>query len=269
MLRHIDTPGAPVPRTEDDAVIERVCATCATDVRYEVPAGTPMSLLRYLEAVEPECDRCLAEREAREDQAQARKLRRRRVEASGLPRTLQGLRWEDYELSARGAEKLVRGARAWARGETRRPGVLVHGPVGVGKTRLAATAAWELLLHRDVRWVSVPDLIVRLGASFTDKDRAQAIKVLTGKGALVLDDLDKVKPSAWVLSNLFTAIDSRYQAGAPLFVTSNLKPSELVGHFTGSGQDQAERRVAAEAIVSRLSEHCAIGRLEGPDRRRS
>jgi DNA replication protein DnaC len=117
--------------------------------------------------------------------------------------------------------------------------------------------------------VSVPDLIIKLSASFGDKDRAEALKVLTGRGPLVLDDLDKIKPSAHVLSHLFTAIDARYQSGAPLFVTTNMVPSELVDFFAGDRGDADERRVAAEAIVSRLLEHCVLHRIEGPDRRRA
>jgi DNA replication protein DnaC len=117
-----------------------------------------------------------------------------------------------------------------------------------------------------VRYVSVPDLIIKLGAAFGDKDRAEALRILTGRGALVLDDLDKIKPSTHLLSHLFTAIDNRYQAGAPMFVTANLALTELEAYFAGAEAD-GERRVAAEAIVSRLTQHCRVGRIDGPDRR--
>lgn len=268
MLRNLNSPETPVAVTTEDLVIRRECG-CGAAIEYQIPAGSPVGVVRFLENQErPECDACVERREMAEEATERRRLRRSRLEASGLPRTLQDLSWDSYEVNAKGAEQARAAARRWAEGRASKPGLMVHGPVGVGKTRLAATAAWEMLMRRDVRWVSMPELIIRLGASFTDSDRARAIKILTGKGALVLDDLDKIKPSAWVLSNVFTAIDSRYQSGAPLFVTSNLRPDELVRHFAGDGREAEERRMAAEAIVSRLMEHCVIGRIEGVDRRR-
>lgn len=256
--------------TTEDRVLSSTCV-CGAKLRTTVPAGTTVSVARFMERLvsNGKCDECFAADERAEELREQARLRRQRLETSGLPRGLQGLTWDSYELTARGAAQAVAAARAWAEGTASKPGLLLCGPVGVGKTRLAATASWELLRHRGLRWVSVPELVTRLGASFGDAERAQAIKVLTGKGALVLDDLDKIKPSTWVLQNLFTAIDSRYQAGAPLFVTTNLLPSELVAYFVGEGRDREERRVAAEAIVSRLVEHCRSGKIDGADRRRA
>jgi DNA replication protein DnaC len=266
MMRDANNPTATIERIPEDRVLDRSCVGCGEAVRLTIPAGTVARVAAFVARMQPECEACVARREAEEQLAEGRRLRRQRVDAAGMPPALRGLSWESYKLDRPGGREAVRAAVAWARGEAPKRGLLVSGPVGVGKTRLAATAAWELMLRRDVRWVSVPDLIIRLGASFGDADRARAMKVLTGRGALVLDDLDKIKPSTWVLNNLFTAIDARYQAGAPLLVTTNLAVSELAAYF--AGRDDPERKIAADAIVSRLWEHCVVGRIEGRDRRR-
>jgi DNA replication protein DnaC len=270
MLRNANDPTAEIRSTTEDRELVSACPTCRNEVRVTIPAGTLLTVARFVAGLTPECDPCADRREAEHEREEQVRLRRQRVDASNLPPKLRKLTWESYltdDPRWPKARPALVAARAWASETAPRKGLLVSGTVGTGKTRLAATAAWEMLLRRDVRYVSVPDLIIRLGASFGDKDRADALRVLTGRGALILDDLDKIKPSTHVLTHLYTAIDNRYQAGAPLFVTTNLDAGQLVAYFRGSDED-AERAVTAEAIVSRLMEHCVIGRVDGPDRRR-
>jgi hypothetical protein len=80
--------------------------------------------------------------------------------------------------------------------------------------------------------------------------------VLTGSGAIVLDDIDKSNPSEHVRNQLFPAIDQRVEAGAPMIVTANSSIGQL-GERLG------------EAIMSRLAGHCTPLELDGPDRRLS
>jgi hypothetical protein len=201
-----------------------------------------------------ECDTCgdewgLPATKADPTAHRALMVERRRQE-SGIPDALRGLPLPD------GAGGPETAARRWATGELR--ALLLTGPVGVGKTRAAASAAWERAEREPVRWVSVPVLFAQLGRGFGDEQRDDALTVLTGTGALVLDDLDKSRPTEYVAEQLFAAIDSRVAAGAALLVTTNLALSELAARFP---------EPYGEAIVSRLAGYCEALAMEGPDRR--
>lgn len=197
----------------------------------------------------PECSNRIDEESERERTEAAI---RERIRESQLPADLRGFTFE--EMIAKGKRgEVIEAARTWASGKGKR-GILLHGRAGAGKTRLAATAAWERLQTRPIRYVSVAILIAQISASFSDKGRAEAVGVLVGKGPLVLDDLDKVAPSEWIRGQLFTAIDARVQAGSALLVTTNLEPVKL-------------RERYGEAITSRLLGYCDVHELVGPDYR--
>ena len=171
----------------------------------------------------------------------------RRLRASALP-----ARFHEYDWTHAAPGACREAAEAWGRGDSQ--GVLLYGPVGAGKTGLAACAALERLKREPVRWVSVPSLIARVTAAFDSDERQAAVMELTGNTAVVLDDIDVVKASEWVLAQLYVAVDSRVAEGAGLFVTTNRGPREIAD-FLG------------DRIASRLVGHCTVCELEGDDRR--
>ena len=247
-----------VVRNQDDhAVVRTACRNCDTPLslpcqlengEWVEPTKSALNLGRLLV-----CSKCAeadvlerAERDSKQGVAE-------RIKGARIPNAFRGLRFEDMDRSGV-REKAVAAAWGWA--EADEGGVLLYGPPGTGKTRLAATAIWARLQRRPAVWCSVAHLIASLQAAFSDQDRKDALRILTGDGALVLDDLDKVRPSEQVLSQLFVAIDRRIGAGAPLFVTSNAPPGALTERF-------------GSAITSRLLGYCMVVELGGTDRRLS
>jgi DNA replication protein DnaC len=168
----------------------------------------------------------------------------RRIVGSGLPPALQRIEIPKTQAGAI--------ARKWAKDEF--PGLCLTGPIGVGKTHLAAAATWLRLQAQPTRWVAVSRLMTQMRAGFADESRKIATKAILDARAVVLDDLDKVTPSDYGREVIFAAVDGRVQAGTPLLVTTNLALSEL-GDKLG------------DAVMSRLAGYCHAVKLDGPDQR--
>ena len=241
-----------VERRDDGIVVLTRCPECQVEIVLPCGDVEPNSLaLKMAKLIV--CERCASVSElAAEAKAEERK-REERLRRSRLPEELVGVRFSDADRDERAPAIIA--AERWAldNGEDRR-GLLLAGPVGVGKTWIAAAAANSRLNVGGLRWCSVAHLIARVQGSFDDPERKDAIDVLTGTGTLVLDDFDKVAPSEWAKGQLFTAIDRRITNGSKLLVTTNLKPS-LLGERFGA------------PIVSRLAGYCRVFELSGRDRR--
>lgn len=236
------------------------CAGCGAPQERQLAEGEGTAA-RILNALEPRCPGCVAVEEERDRRARGEQDRKERDTRAALRRQQSGLDrhlW-DFGFSSIAAE-LGDGlalARRWARGETN--GAVLGGPVGVGKTRLAAAATNLMLARRRVRWFSGPRLLACLGSGgFDSPPRVAALAALTGTEALVLDDIDKVRATEYAAEIVFLAIDVRCDGAAPLLVTTNLAPGELAERWP---------QPYGEAIASRLS-LLPGAHVDGVDRRR-
>lgn len=228
--------------------ITAICRSCKVEMHLESDE-VPNELARAIAAgLMPRmvggllCQECCDRIEAEAEVAETAQKVRERVTESNLPQALHNFEFREM-VTVEGRAEVIDAVRTWASEENPR-GICIFGEVGTGKTRLAATAAWQRLRRWNVKWVSMPILLAQLGAAFNDKARREAISVLTGRGALILDDLDKVNPSEWAKNQLFSALDTRIQAGAPLLITTNEPPSGLGDKFGGPVMSRvAELRV--------------------------
>lgn len=267
-----DTTLTELPVSTEDEVLSTPCvAGCGTTVTRTIPAGYTERAAKIMRGIPLMCAVCIDADERAQRDRERERMRRGREDRCLLPRGLRSLTWESYETHRKGAAGALVAAQALATGKHEKCGAMFVGPVGVGKTRLAATCAWAMLDRCELRYVNVADLMTKLTAAFGDGARAEALKVLTGRTALVLDDLDKINPTQTVLAHLYTAIDGRVQNGAPLIVTTNLMPGKLREKLArpGRGEDAEARAVIADSIVSRLLGHCTVHGIDGEDGRRS
>ena len=184
--------------------------------------------------------------------------------AGRIPRRYQGVSFDRPPVSdiARTAPEQVGAVRAYVRAIERNldsgRGLWIHGDVGTGKTTLAMLVSKAALdAGRSVAIYSLPRLLSLLRESMDSEgglldfmDRLAAVDLLH------VDDLGAENQTDWVLEQLYSIVNARYEAERAILATTNLMP------------DQLDARLGART-VSRLVEICGDPQpLFGADRRR-
>ena len=201
--------------TEVDQLLARAAAIAAASPRTGPPSGRPL-----LPAVD-------------------------RVQAT-VPRRFQTAALDEFD--ARVADPLREWASAAPRG---RSSVVMLGPAGSGKSRLAAAVCRRVLDRSPdrVRWWTEADLLDACRPGGSGEGGARTVEVL------VLDDLGASAPTEWGVAQLLAIVDARWRDELPTIATTNC----------ASRVDLADR--LGERTVSRLAGGALTVRLSGADRR--
>lgn len=235
------------------------CGNDTPDDRVSLPFGDGSARTAlYCPTCAVSLERDAEERQAALDEEHRQATFAERVRRSGLPRAYYDHDCTLDTLDTVGRVDALDAGRRFATGEL--SGLLLVGPVGVGKSSIAAAAA-KRFMHNvgSLRWLPVHQITVHLGLPFDDPVRAATIKALSASNALALDDLDKTRPTAYAAEPLFSAIDRAVSERRPLIVTTNLDLSQLATHWP---------EPFGVALASRLAGYCETWRIQGTDRRR-
>jgi len=136
-------------------------------------------------------------------------------------------------------------------------GLLLFGTVGTGKTFISACIANALIDEGYACLVTnFARLVNTIQGMFDGKQ--EYIDSLNRFDLLVIDDLASERDTEYMGEIVQNIIDSRYRAGLPLIITTNLTSEEL--------KHPAEIR--KQRIYSRLFEMCVPIEVKGADRRK-
>jgi DNA replication protein DnaC len=126
-------------------------------------------------------------------------------------------------------------------------GLWLTGDVGTGKTTLAMLISKAALERgHSVAIYSLPRLLAELRKTFDESSEMKYLQLLDGLASVDLlhvDDVGAERTSEWVLEQLYSIVNDRYEEQRALLLTTNLRPDELVEQI-------------GERTVSRIMEIC-------------
>ena len=137
-------------------------------------------------------------------------------------------------------------------------GLWLEGDVGTGKTTLAMLVSKAALdAGRSVAIYSLPRLLGLLRDSMdSERGLVDFVDRLTAVDLLHIDDLGAEFRTEWVLEQLYSIVNARYEAQRAIVATTNLRVADELAEHLGA------------RTVSRLVEICGVPiPLYGTDRR--
>jgi DNA replication protein DnaC len=204
-------------------------------------------------------------RRARDCSCRPRRIARRKARklAGVIPRRYQGVSFDrpPVTLIEPASVRVVRAyVDALDSNIAEGRGIWFQGDIGTGKTTLAMLiSATALREGHSVAIYSLPRLLGLLRETFNDESEASLSTLLDRLAAVELlhiDDVGAEQSSPWVLEQLYTIVNTRYEDGKAMVLTTNLDPATEL------------REQIGERTVSRLVEMCGDPiPLFGSDRR--
>lgn len=270
-------PPAPDPAATAGALLDMVAAKAAANAQQETEymgedgllhcrtCGGPRQTVVTLpfEGAQPRTVRCWCHCPTEQDKAQERekqiKLEQRLSVCFRGTEELKNSRFDTEDGT--GKPELVKAARLYADNFQQHlrdgMGLLYYGPLGTGKTFLAACVA-NAVLAQGYR-VRLTNFATLADEMWAVSDKAAYIADLCRYDLVILDDLGVERKSEYMQEMVYKIVNARYVAGAPVIVTTNLTPDELT----------KTADIGYARTYDRLLEKCLPIKVDGRSRRRA
>jgi DNA replication protein DnaC len=182
----------------------------------------------------------------------------RRIEQSGLPSKYRDVHFDRLDASEDpDAHRIARQYADEGIYESK-PGLLLMGRPGCGKTSLMAAIMRQTVVQSigvySACFLNVPQTLDRVRRSFSNTEFSEdPLSGITSNNQVGLDDFGKGKRSEWVDEQFYNLIDSLDTQSRRVIITTNLTDDELI-RFD-------------EALVSRILGMCTVVPMGGRDYR--
>src|SRR5947208_5702810 len=159
-----------------------------------------------------------------------------------------------------------------------RTGLLLIGPIGVGKTHLAVGIIQELIRSKGVPclFCDYRELLKQVQNSYNASVQTTELEILRPlfeAEILVLDELGAVKPTEWVWDTVSHILNTRYNDKRTTIITTNFSDSPAGSAVRDLTQRAAREETLGDRIGermrSRLHEMCRIVQMQGEDVRQT
>ena len=240
-----------VPQAENTYIGEDGLKYCA---KHNWPVQVKITLFGTEKIQNCVCKYCREEEEEKKRKDKVEQIRKE-VFAG---RDMKGWTFEkDDRENEKISDALIKYCDNFAEFKAAAKGVLLYGPVGTGKTFLAACVANRLIEKGySVHIEKLTDIVERMQEGYGKTKTV--LDELTKYDLLIIDDLGTERDTAFMNEKIFSVIDARYNVGLPFIITTNLTGEQM----------QTPKSLEFERVIDRIFERCIFIKFEGDSRRR-
>lgn len=156
-------------------------------------------------------------------------------------------------------------------------GLMLLGPIGVGKTHLAVGILRELIMQKSASclFYDYRELLKEIQNSYNATVQTTELEILKPvfeTEVLVLDELGAVKPTEWVWDTVSHILNTRYNDKRTTVITTNfddLPPGRGRSALEKTSREDTLGDRIGERMRSRLHEMCRAVDMQGSDFRQS
>ena len=201
----------------------------------------------------------------------------RLLKAAQIPARYEHCTLSDFDVAFHGANRSLAQARLAAgrfveEYPVEKTGLLLIGPIGVGKTHLAVGIMQELIRSKGLPclFCDYRELLKQIQNSYNPTVQTTELEILRPvfeSEILVLDELGAVKPTEWVWDTVSHILNTRYNDKRTTIITTNFS-DQPAGHVSGPRGAAREETLGdriGERMRSRLHEMCRVVQMDGSD----